>query len=523
MKINQNTELSKSPDEVRTSPITLGKTVVECHRGSSIDQGNGSSLDSGVVICQNFLPPLVEEDGVKYPVQIDGDPIENASLNFLALPCAVDNEIPITLTTQPGLTDYYRQIGLVSPDLVHHEVSPRPGATPSYSTHDPLSRALAETKWSDLSFELGDLNFVSAFTSENVRAQAAELGLVTIQTSNSFATNDKRAFREAASRYDFVVAPGCEVTDYSQLDHICTIYKDSPIWIKFSHAFGGSDLLAKINTPLTPQKIAAERDKIRQVVDRSLIQNSELGLNIDQMWPADSFSPDHYALTVEQDLAAFGKIVAVGSNLMTIDHNGRSSTEAYFQQVVAPNGDFMGSMICNPEEVWGAAVKSELDHQFQEIARYAADELSMYGIVGVDFIIVRSKHDGTLIPFMLELNARPPISACSYIVGTTKLEAPAWISRYVWAKSGPLNTMADFEDMVTVDGNNYARTESTDKGMIIPMHLSSLYEDRRIGRTLNHAQNWAQILIAGSSVGHCLELQRKLGDRQGVSFQAPNQ
>ncbi len=499
---------SETLAEKSAHPISLGNSVAICH--------GASSNDATIVVTQNFLPPLRDKGGLH--VQVDGDCTESFPLNFLAIPCAGSGEVPLTLTPQPGLLEYFHDIELIAPDQETLHVSPGANSRTTYPSHDPLSLVSSSHSFPS---HLRGASFVSAFTSNFVRAQAEALGLNTPQTSDSFQTNDKRAFREAASRFGFSVAAGLELHSWNDVQVACSTFQDTPVWMKFSHAFGGSNLLTRIESPLTAEKLISARDMIRGTAQKAATK-SQAGLSVmNRVWPDSSFGPSEYALVLEQDLGMLGEIVAIGSNLMTIANDGSHKTQAHFRQMISPTGEFLGSMIFSPKNELGTEIAAELEIQFGRIARYASEELSLFGIVGVDFMIIKSHEDDKLRAVMIELNGRPPISACSYIVGTQKLQAPAWISQYMWSPR-PLNTVEDFEDLVNVGGANYSRGSSVDSGIVVPMHLSSLFRENSKGDlSLKVESNWAQVLIAGSSPEHCAQIQEALKRNSGVSFVEP--
>ncbi len=165
-------------------------------------------------------------------------------------------------------------------------------------------------------------------------------------------------------------------------------------------------------------------------------------------------------------------------------------------------------------------MKAEIDRQFQAVARYACEQLNLYGLVGVDFMIIEGS-DGKVRPVMIELNGRPPISACSHIVGTEKLKAPFWISRYMWTPDN-LYSAADFERFVTINDTNYART-SPDEGVVIPMYLASVtHKDEAGNSSVVVPKNWAQVLVAGRDKEHCEEIFHLLQTGTGIHFTRPN-
>jgi hypothetical protein len=90
----------------------------------------------------------------------------------------------------------------------------------------------------------------------------------------------------------------------------------------------------------------------------------------------------------------------------------------------------------------------------------------------------------------------------------------------MWAPQ-PLEDAQQFEECVTIDGKNFARTDPTE-GSVIPMYLASVTHRHDNGREeIVTKKNWGQILVAGQSQEHCMEIFEKLSSR-GVSFTRPN-
>lgn len=488
--------------------------------GSSVVLANGYPLDQEpIIVVQNFLPSLRESGGL--PIQIDSEPDDNKSTNHLAVPCLADNEIALTTTLPDGLVQYYIERGLLSsPDQVVSFNGDLNGKRAIGFPHfDPVTLALKERP------ALGDGYFVSCFTSNFIREQAEELGLKPVQQSDSFLTNDKIGFGSFAEEYGFSVCPRVVLKHPGDLERAATRFKDTPVWTKYSHAFGG-DLLVKCDLPTTAVKIGAAVSRMFGSIEQATRVNDYRGVTLETLWPTGSLLPRCGGITVEQDARYIdgfttpGKILATGSNLMQVNSDGTTSIKGYFEQIIGPAGDFWGSCAFDPVERFGFFMKYELERQFKGIGRYCQEELSLFGLVGVDFMIIE-RPDGQIRPVMIELNGRPPISACSHIVGTEKLKAPFWVSRYMWAPND-LTSAADFEQAVTVGNTNYARTSPTE-GAIIPMYLASVTHKDEQGRSeVVIKKNWAQILVAGENKEHCAELFQMLEREKGIHFTRPN-
>lgn len=516
----KRTSLPGSQEAQTSERSAAGSHLKQVRLGGSVVEANGYELnDLSVVVVQNFLPSLRSKGGL--PLQIDPGPDDNKSTNHLAVPCLASNERALTTTLPPRLDEYYVEVGLIdSKDQVisvNGELGPRRFI--GFPHFDPVSLAIKQR------LELEPSYFTSAFTSDYIRGQARDLGLRPVQQSDSYLTNDKIGFAAHASAYGYSCCPHVALKTAEDIDTAAQLFQGKPVWIKYSHAFGG-DLLMKVESPLSAQKLCTAVGRMYRSVSQAAQVNDYGGATIDTLWPFDSLLPRCGGISVELDARYIdgfqtpGRVLCTGSNLMEIRSDGASRVRGYFEQIIGPTGDFWGSCAFDPLEKFGPFMKEELDRQFMAIARYAAEQLNLFGLVGVDFMVVE-RPDGEIRPVMIELNGRPPISACSHIVGSEKLQAPFWVSRYMWAPSN-LESAADFEQVVTVNGKNRARTDVND-GVVVPMYLASVSHRDPTGKSsVVISKNWAQVLVAGEDKKHCEEIFSELQRDQGVSFTRPN-
>ena len=493
------------------SQVSLGQSVVEA---------NGFAVGpQPIVVVQNFLPSLREKGGA--PIQIDAEPNDNKSTNHLAVPCLADNEVALTTTLPPGLLEYYVDRGLICSreQVVSFNGDLNTKRAIGFPHFDPVSLAVKERPF------LGDGFFVSAFTSNYIREQARELGLNPVQSSDSYLTNDKIGFGSFAGAYGFTCCPRVVLRVSADVEIACAQFRNTPVWVKYSHAFGG-DLLVPVEVPATPEKVWKAVRRMFEAVRHATLVNDYKGSTLETLWPHDSLLPRCGGISIEQDaryidgFSTPGRVLSTGSNLMQVNSNGVTEIKGYFEQIIGPVGDFWGSSAFDPEKRFGSFMKQELDRQFKAIGLYCQEQLNLFGLVGVDFMIIE-RPDGVIRPVIIELNGRPPISACSYIVGTEKLKAPFWVSRYMSAPRD-LESAQDFEAVVTVGNTNYART-SPIEGTIIPMYLASVTQTDSAGNSdVVIKKNWGQVLVAGESQEHCAELFQMLEREKGVHFTRPD-
>lgn len=513
---------SEKPLCVPISPLAecfssrLRSTFADVTLGGAVVEANGyERADAPIVVLQNFIPSLREPGGM--PLQIAPEPDYDKCTNHLSVPSLGPNEVALTTPLPEGLIEYYMDRGLLSSGdkVVSVSVDDSSLACRGFPHFDPLSLAVSEKT------DLGKGFFVSAFTSRFVRSQAEQLGLTPVQMSDSFITNDKVGFGMWAEYFGYTPCPRVVVKSVSDVERAAQQFKNSPVWVKFSHAFGG-DLLFKCEPPLRPTEILGCIERMYKAVSIASQVNQYGGVSLDELWPPGDVAPRCGGIVIEQDARYMGSrtspgtILCTGSNLMEVRNDGSSIVRGYFEQIMGPAGEFLGSAAFDPMERFGPSMKGELDRQFDAIGRYCDEKLQLRGLVGVDFMIIEDSN-GDVRPVMVELNGRPPVSAFSHIVGTQKLKAPYWISRYVWAHNY-VESASDFEELVTVGRTNYARS-SWMTGAVIPMCLSTVSTHGSHGknRVVSPSER-AQVLVVGESKSHCEEILGVLSKNNRIRF-----
>jgi hypothetical protein len=510
---------SCSLDEVSaTFSKALRANFSEVSIGGTVVQANGYDCgDTPIVVVQNFIPSLREPGGM--PIQINPGPHADKSLNHLSVPSLADNEIALTTPLPLGMLEYYEERGLLASRdrVISVPVDDSSVAHHGFPHFDPLSLAVSRR------LELGGVFFVSAFTSRFIRSQAEQLGLKPVQMSDSFITNDKVGFGMWSEYYGYSACPRIVVTSANDVERAASRFRNSPVWVKFSHAFGG-DLLFKCEAPLNSSQILGCIERMYKAVGLASKVNQYGGMSMDELWAPGDIAPRCGGIVIEQDArymrsqSSPGKVLCTGSNLMEVHSDGSCRVKGYFEQIIGAAGEFLGSAAFDPLERFGPCMKAELDRQFGAIGRYCDERLQLQGIVGIDFMIIEDSN-GEIRPVMIELNGRPPVSAFSHIVGTQKLSAPYWVSRCV---SGPstLESAGDFERLVTVGSTNYARTDWK-TGAVIPMCLATVSNHGDNGSTsVLSPSPRAQVLVAGESQAHCDEIFKLLERHKGVRFNA---
>jgi hypothetical protein len=498
-------------------PLSLGRSVLAAH---------GINLkNEPVVVVQNFIPGMTTDQRFgdrPVPVQVDPLPNDNKSTNHLAVPSLQDGEIAITTTLAPGLEEYYRTRGLIPDTAKIISFDGEAGASyarTGYPHFDPLS--LAERQ----GYRFDGEYFVSAFTSEAMREQAMRLGLRPIQMSDSSLTNDKVDFNLKSSQYGYRCSPATIIRNEDDIRTALDANRGAPVWIKFSRSFGG-DLLQQAAAGATVDDIKQQLCKMRRSFELAASSNDYGRITTEDLWPESSLVPAYGGVLIERDARYLdrtgvqGDVLVNGSNLMQVTADGQCVVKAMFRQLVGKNGDFLGSTSFDPVAELGSAVSEELHRQFQLIGEYCREELKLYGLVGVDFMVVEGA-DGRIRVVMIELNGRPPLSACSYIMGSEKLRAPFWMNKAVWAPNA-IASAADFEAL-TFDGTKYLSRTSVEEGAIIPMYIASVFRTSRSGiKELVIPKTWMQVLVAGEDQAHCESLLAVLA-RNGVKFSPPKE
>jgi hypothetical protein len=442
--------------------------------------------------------------------------IEDTYLSRLSEAVLGPNENALTIPCIPGHENYLRELGMLSTSnkLIELPYNPPSRKDVGYPHAEIFSlaskRGLADYSGSCV---------VSWFPSPAVRASAEHLGCFTPQDSNAYFTNNKVYLRQEAERFGIRMCDGLVVAGEGDAAKAAKQFAGaSRVWIKNDIGSGGDGVIA-LEAPITEERLRECIARQYRLAEEAFTINKFTDYSLEQYWGSknpESPPVGTPRIVVEADVSAHGTAIANCSNLMLIRKDGSYSVERYFRQRVSSEGAYQGSQ---PYLELDSKTRAELDFAMKPLADFCAAH-RLFGIVGVDFMLVRTP-EGALEARIIELNGRPPVSA-SAVMAAEKLGAPAWINCNIW---GPheLNSIEDFERMMTLGGTNHARA-SLKEGLIFPLAFRALYSMNERGeRALFHPSCSARVLICGESMEGCEELLQRLQREKGVTLQPPKQ
>jgi hypothetical protein len=460
------TPLSTSGDGVGRSlhnVNSLGLSVVRAHGMPT----EGAS----VLICNSYVNgPLRDGDVAR---NLLPDPSGDAYLHFTAVPTLSPRETLLSLTLQPGLTDYYQRVGLLSPEARIIEVNPdsRVREKPGYPHSDPLT--LFRAGGGLLPSRDADY-FIATFPTDQGRALSRQNDSLAVQHFDPADLNNKALFRENASHYGYRVLDGFtirEAHDLARINDLAT----GKYWLKLAGGSGG-DLVRSFQTHESGDFERA-LEGIRQAVI-SAFDSAEFpeGSNLEHFWPQTSPVPTAQALVVEQDASRLGRVLINGSMNVLLKEDGRSELVDFFRQNTGADGSYLGSERLD-SEILPIALHAEILQQGEKVFRYA-HENGYRGYVGFDFFVVESE-EGEPSVHCIELNARPTMSVVPAL--TAKKLAAFDSERHATylnvniSTTAPLYSFEDFQRAVSIDGHDLTDPANTSGVTIVPLAMRSLF------------------------------------------------
>lgn len=496
--------------------LSLGGSV---HRSELPDTAppNGTLT----VVAHNFhnrvTPVPGHHPAVRLPLCVDPTPLDSLAIGQLPMTVLSPSEVTIVPRPVPGFIEYAVSEGLAAPGQI---ICLDPANTdPSKLANEDLISMAAVLPMAERSRLFG-LPFVSAFTTASIREQAASLDMAPIQRSDSVFADNKSEFLRHAGKHGIQV---CEHYDFSDVNVASKIYSGTLQrhggWIKVSNAMGGCGL-GYLAPQFTEAHVALALKRLRGDVQQSLIASRIFSETAHELvWPPNQVSSPFFPITIEVDASCYGEKLLVGSSVVEINRLGAHRTHAYFQQIMGEGGEFLGSALLNVPSRFGASLLKKLEDQAARIARLACHDLGFAGIAGIDFIVVQDE-DRNLDVRIIELNARPPISATSYILGSQKLGASAWRAPYL-VTDKPIVSMLQLEQLLTIDGRNLTRTDP-DAGRITPLHFGTITRGSGDSASIVRPANWCQVLISAASEAAIDTLISKVQGQGEVRFGRPN-
>ncbi len=453
---------------------------------------------------------------ISLPLYVDPTPDDSWAISQLSFMALQQDELAIVPRPIPGAISYALSEGLLVDGQVL-PVDPSPKAFTRLPDFDLLS--LAHRLPQSERERLEGLGFVSAFTTKTIRARASELGMVPIQRSDSVRADDKRALLRHAGDYGVHTCLHVEVSRDYNSHALPEEIRRFGGWLKLSNAMGGCGIVqlpSDFDQAVFSSGIRAlEQDYSNGLTASKVFSPEAQGL----IWSPNSSPETPFGITLEVDASYYGSKLLVGSSVLEIDRKGRHKTHAFFQQIIGDNGEFLGSGLLDVPRTFGTELLDNLEEQSRRIAKLSVNELGFVGICGIDFVVIL-KPDGNLDTRIIELNARPPISATSYIVGSTKLEAPAWRAPYMTASS-PIVDMQQFEELLTINKKMLTRADPQ-VGRITPLHFGTICTEYGGAPRILRPSPWCQVVITGSSDSAIDSLMEQVQASGNVRFGRPN-
>lgn len=503
----------------RNQGLSLGLSVAACY--------SRAPTTSPIILSHNFQnnsvlhrPPqgafLPEEGRARVmPLYVDPTPLDSWAISQLVLMTAQKDEIALVPRPIDGAYEYGLREGLIAPgQVVPLDLTPARGHT----SEDLDLLRLAAKLPSSVRETLEGKAFVSAFSTPFIRERAKKLGLSPIQKGDSVFADDKRSLLRNAAEYGIATCPHVEVTDNFKFNCVPRYFSRYGAWLKLSQAMGGCGIV-HLKPGFGEEELLQGLQVLRKDVIAGMVASKAFTKgSAARIWPEGARAPTHYGVTLEVDASMFGTKLLTGSSVLSIDESGRQVTSAYFQQMLTDQGEFLGSGLLDVTARFGPKVLSILQDQSARIAKLCAEKLNFAGVCGIDFIVLETK-EGELEVRIIELNARPPISATSFILGSQKLKATAWRAPYLISRA-PLVAMDQLEELLTINGKNLTRSDP-DSGRITPLHFGTICTRKRETTKVVRPSHWCQVLVSAASDAETAALIEKVQAGGEVRFGRP--
>ncbi len=485
-------------------PHSLGKSVLEAH-GFACDERR-------IVLCNSYVTGAFQEGAL--PTNLLPEPSGDAYLVFTAAPTLLPHETLISLTFQPGVLDYYRSIGLLSPEASIIEVNPDPRCTiqAGFPHTDPMSLL------SDGDSRLATSYFISTFPSEMARQRSSLLGSAPVQNYDPGYLNNKAQFRLDALHYGYRMLPGFVCQTPEDLEQVAEFH-GTKLWAKLSTGSGG-DLVQ----PIYPEagSLDSALMQLRSAV-HSAFSHAQFpdGSTSEAFWPTSSLLPATERVVIEQDAAVHGPILVNGSMNVCLHRDGTFELVDYFRQNTGPDGSYRGSERFHPEDL-SPAVHEAIDQQAQRVFAYA-HEHGYRGFIGFDFFVLGSLEDPTV--YCIELNARPTMST-----------VPALTAQKISALSGgehryddyinvnieapfPLESFSDVQRALSLNGCDLTDPLNPSGVTMVPLALRSLHqrnEDETTTCLISSSK--AKILVLAETIESAWDMIHQLETAQKITL-----
>lgn len=479
-----------------TYDSTLGIKDISLGRFQANMHTIGKKMEK-VAVFYNNPPGYADKEGdliAIYPF-----PQKDIYINQQPITCLVKGETAYTLPTLPGFLEYYEEMGIIESkeQVVELCYSADPNNIKGFPECDLFS--LAQKQNVDLSIYDG---VIAIFAAPYVKEQIEAMGGIAPQQSNSAKTNNKAEFRKNAAIYDYPVAKGIELHNLDHLNKALKEFKDSErIWFKLDRAASGT-LVLPIDPPFTLEKAEETIAQLKHLTQLAFDKNDFSIEAKESFWAKDQQFPDKAVIFAEDHI----HYVLNASNILVIHEDGRYNTPIYFKQLTTDEGKFLGGCILEVNE----EDQLLLNTYMERIARYCAEDLKIFGLLGVDFGIVEDHEHHKFL--MIEINGRPSANTLALILAN-KLNVSTWLNVKAWTPE-KIESMADFKKYF----EGYL-DKNIDKGFCVPQAFVTIYGmDEKKQKNLIHPSNEVKILVCGNSLEHCQNILTDLETR-GLKFQ----
>ncbi len=457
--------------------MALGLDVLTAH---------GVTPNSGqrVVFAHNYTSAeFCQSSGILYPPNITPDPATDFSVASLAACTTRPGEAALTLPLAPGMERYLRERGVLRDDAQLLEVNPDVALGETHRVGWPFTDVVT------LANRTGSIPksafFVASLPTQHVNQLMTQSGAITVQRSSALDTNNKVKFQRDAATFDYRVVDGMVIEGRADLERCAARYSTaSRVWVKHATAAGG-DAVIPLSAPITIETLEIAAAKLLALEHQAESCTGFTRGSFEQISPAYVVQLD--ASTDPRDLVTPRKVHTIGGALFQVQHDGKVLIHSYHEQDTDSEGIFYGSKPFYPTP----DVRRMIDEQILLIGEYCATELSLFGNLGIDLVVVEDAN-GELSVELIELNGRPNATTLSRIVAET-IEAPFW-QQVTVKTNNPINDFSDVERLFGKDALYGGKGPQ-----FVVMGLGSLYRVAQNGeRELLMGANYAKVLVIGN-------------------------
>lgn len=447
----------------------------------------------GPVLLHHTYTSAAEEPDTGHPtfMQVAPLPMTDSYYPYFVELLLRPGDATFCFTPQPGMREYRNSLGLLASNIEVIEVS-HPSDVLGFPC-DPLTIAHD----AGITFPNRPA-FISTLPTAYTEKLAHRMGLAVAQSPHGLRSNNKAEFLDASARYGYPVFDSITLKSEADIAEVARRWGASPhgVVMRLSHGAGGDT----VRFPKGDEaSLRAELGALRKVCEQGFAAARFPDGALERYWPADSLLPRLSSVTISQHRADIGREVLNGSNTIIVRKDGSVEIPHYYKQVTE-NGIFLGSR----PVYFHPSVKAAIDEQMMKVARYCREELNVFGVVGVDFMLVETP-DGKLKLFLYELNGRPSASATAQVVAD-KLGARQFIQGTANHKERGLNTIEDARAAINACGKDYFGGLADGSRVVVTTLRSRWGRDGNGDPTLLFPANAMKILIIGETMNRCREI-----------------